>query len=94
MCGIFAVFGLKGDKNYTRKLVRKLLKRILHRGPDSTGIVHYEISENEHTYMCHQRLSIVDPKQGEQPIFGSNDDICSVVNGEIYNHMQVFTKLK
>jgi asparagine synthase (glutamine-hydrolysing) len=89
MCGIFAVFNLKGDEVSARKLVKKLLKRILHRGPDSTGIAHYKIGDNLHNYICHQRLSIVDPELGEQPIFGSNNDICAVVNGEIYNHMEV-----
>lgn len=89
MCGIFAAFNLRGDKSSTRKLVAKLLKRIAHRGPDSTGVAHYETNENLHSYICHQRLSIVDPLQGEQPIFGSSKDICAVVNGEIYNHMEI-----
>lgn len=89
MCGIFGVFNLKGDKVTCRRLVHDHIRRLLHRGPDATGIAHFQLSENEHHYICHQRLSIVDPEQGEQPMYNPNKDVCAVVNGEIYNHMEI-----
>jgi asparagine synthase (glutamine-hydrolysing) len=89
MCGIFALFNVRGEKGKTRKLAAKLLKRLLHRGPDSHGITGFSINENRHHYMAHQRLAIVDPVYGHQPFFGENGRVCAVVNGEIYNHMEV-----
>lgn len=92
MCGILGLFNVKGEKGKTRKLTAKLLKRLLHRGPDEHGIEHFESGYNRHHYLCHQRLQIVDPENGKQPFFGEKRKVCSVVNGEIYNHMEV--KLK
>lgn len=89
MCGIFAVFNIKGDYTRVRKQIVNMLKRLQHRGPDATGIVHFESGENVHNFLCHQRLSIVDPFKGDQPFFGQSKKVCVVANGEIYNHMEV-----
>ena len=89
MCGIFAVFNMRGDSKKTRKTVNKLIKRLLHRGPDATGLSHFQINERKHHYLGHQRLSIVDPYNGDQPLYGQNKNICCVANGEIYNHIEV-----
>jgi asparagine synthase (glutamine-hydrolysing) len=89
MCGIFAVFNIKGDKVTVRKHVTKLIKRIIHRGPDATGISHFEPKTNVHHFLGHQRLSIVEPEHGDQPHFSEDGRYCAVINGEIYNHMQV-----
>lgn len=90
MCGIFAVFNIKGNYARVRGIVMKMLKRILHRGPDSTGVSHYHDDDNIHHFICHQRLSIVDPFKGDQPFFsGKENHICGVANGEIYNHPEV-----
>ena len=93
MCGIFAVFNIKGNYSRVRSIVVKMLKRIIHRGPDSTGVSHYsEADNNVHHFVCHQRLSIVDPFQGDQPFFSNEGKICGVANGEIYNHIEVNNK--
>ena len=94
MCGIFAVFGIKGDYTQCRKKVNKLMKRLLHRGPDSTGLTHYKVGENVYHFLGHQRLAIVDPFKGDQPFWGQNKTCCSVSNGEIYNHFELRTILK
>lgn len=85
MCGIFGLFFVKGDYNELKKRVLKLLKRLLPRGPDATGFKHYEV-DGYHHFICHQRLSIVDPFGGDQPFYGQIKKTCSVTNGEIYNH--------
>jgi len=90
MCGIFAAFNIKGDYTRIRGVIVKMLKRIIHRGPDSTGITSYEGKNGDHHFICHQRLSIVDQfTSGEQPFFTDDGNICGVGNGEIYNHMKV-----
>ena len=96
MCGIFGAFFIKGDYNKIRKEVVKMLKRIQSRGPDATGIKHYEgSSDSVHHFIGHQRLSIVDRfESGDQPFYGQYRKTCSVTNGEIYNHMELRSTLK
>jgi asparagine synthase (glutamine-hydrolysing) len=95
MCGIFAAFNIKGEYSRVRAIIVKMLKRIIHRGPDSTGITSYsENDKTEHHFICHQRLAIVDQSsQGEQPFFSDDGNICGVGNGEIYNHLKVIYNL-
>jgi asparagine synthase (glutamine-hydrolysing) len=91
MCGIFAAFNIRGDYSRVRAIIVKMLKRIIHRGPDSTGITSYsENDKNVHHFICHQRLAIVDQStSGDQPFFSDDGNICGVGNGEIYNHLKV-----
>jgi asparagine synthase (glutamine-hydrolysing) len=58
-------------------------KRIRHRGPDWSGIY-----SGERTILCHERLSIVDPESGGQPLYSPDRTMILAVNGEIYNHQQ------
>jgi asparagine synthase (glutamine-hydrolysing) len=58
-------------------------KRIRHRGPDWSGIY-----SGERTILCHERLSIVDPESGGQPLYSPDRKMVLAVNGEIYNHQQ------
>jgi asparagine synthase (glutamine-hydrolysing) len=89
MCAIFGVFNIKGDYFRVRKQIIKMLKRLQNRGPDATGVAHFQVGENTHHFICHQRLSIVDPFHGDQPFYGQSKKVCCVANGEIYNHMKV-----
>ena len=91
MCGIFAAFGIKGDYTRVRAIIVKMLKRIIHRGPDSTGLTSYKTKDAKvNHFICHQRLSIVDQfTSGEQPFYTDDGKICGIGNGEIYNHMEV-----
>jgi asparagine synthase (glutamine-hydrolysing) len=70
------------------------MKRLIHRGPDATGLKHFQIDEKLHHFLGHQRLSIVDPYNGDQPLYGQDKNICCVANGEIYNHMELRDVLK
>jgi len=89
MCGIFAVFGLKGDPHTNRKVVYEMSKKIRHRGPDWSSIwVDYNAESGKGTYFSHERLAIVDPSpKGDQPFIDEEADLAWIVNGEIYNHV-------
>ena len=80
MCGIVAAFELKNSNNL-RNQVLEMSRRIRHRGPDWSGIY-----MSEKAILTHERLSIVDPKSGGQPIISKNNDLILAANGEIYNH--------
>jgi len=81
MCGIVGVFDLKTDEQSLRHQVLKMAKKIRHRGPDWSGIF---CSQN--AILAHERLSIVDPESGGQPLYSKDGKLVLAVNGEIYNH--------
>ncbi len=89
MCGIVAVFDLKMDAQQLRPQVLEMSKKIRHRGPDWSGIY----SDNN-TVIAHERLSIVDPKSGKQPLFSKDGNLVLAVNGEIYNHREIRERYK
>eukprot|EP01059_Diplonema_ambulator_P011940 TRINITY_DN2199_c0_g1_i1.p1 TRINITY_DN2199_c0_g1~~TRINITY_DN2199_c0_g1_i1.p1 ORF type:complete len:549 (+),score=121.52 TRINITY_DN2199_c0_g1_i1:74-1720(+) len=86
MCGIFAIIQ---SKSMNRQQVRQRClfnSRLLrHRGPDWSGVW---ISPDGKTALGHERLAIVDPESGEQPLLSADGRIALCVNGEIYNHMK------
>jgi asparagine synthase (glutamine-hydrolysing) len=84
MCGILAIVGCKSDPGEMRKRALALSKRLRHRGPDWNGIF-----VGEKCILCHERLSIVDPLSGAQPLSNTQKTIILTVNGEIYNHKQL-----
>lgn len=92
MCGILCIFNTSVQ---TRKQALILRKKIQHRGMDESGIVTYG-SNSVHHFMCHERLAIVDPESGSQPLVSVCEygEVCVCVNGEIYNHLQLRNLLK
>ena len=84
MCGIVCVFDLKTDTQELRPKVLKMSKKIRHRGPDWSGIYC-----GEKAVMAHERLSIVDPESGGQPLYSKDRKLILAVNGEIYNHREI-----
>jgi len=60
MCGIFAVFNIRGTYEKVRARVYKLSKRQRHRGPDKSGLVIIEVGPNLYNAFVHERLNIVD----------------------------------
>ena len=84
MCGIVGVFDLKTDAQELRSQVLAQSKRIRHRGPDWSGIYC-----GEKAIIAHERLSIVDPESGGQPLFSKDKKLVLGVNGEIYNHREI-----
>lgn len=79
MCGICGVYNLS-DKN----AVKKMAKKIAHRGPDSSGFF-----VDDKVSLGFRRLSIIDLKGGNQPIFNEDKSACIIFNGEIYNYKEL-----
>lgn len=84
MCGITAIFNIKDDVNALRRTALDMSKKIRHRGPDWSGIYC-----GRSAILCHERLSIVDPQSGRQPLFSPDGKQILAVNGEIYNHRDI-----
>ncbi len=84
MCGIVGAFDLKIDSQELRPQVLEMSKKLRHRGPDWSGIYC-----GEKAVIAHERLSIVDPESGGQPLYSKDRKLVLGVNGEIYNHRQI-----
>ena len=88
MCGIVGIFGSNVPSDELRKIIVAMAKKIRHRGPDWSGV---KIVRNG--AIAHERLAIVDPESGEQPLCyvlpSSSEELTLAVNGEIYNHMEL-----
>ena len=87
MCGIVAIFNVKEQTSELRQKALKMSKKIRHRGPDWSGIYC-----GKSAILCHERLSIVDPESGKQPLFAPDHKQVLAVNGEIYNHREIRAK--
>jgi asparagine synthase (glutamine-hydrolysing) len=84
MCGIAGIFNIQQQTPELRKKVLHMAQKIRHRGPDWSGIYC-----GEKAIMAHERLSIVDPKSGGQPLYSPDRKQILAVNGEIYNHREI-----
>ncbi|MBF6629514.1 MAG: asparagine synthase B, partial [Proteiniphilum sp.] len=84
MCGIVCTFNLKNPKEQMRSQLLKMSKRLRHRGPDWSGIF-----SSDSAILAHERLAIVDPASGKQPLFSKDGKLVLAVNGEIYNHREI-----
>lgn len=93
MCGVTAILLSPLDPSSVRQLCLARSKLIRHRGPDWNGIdvTHY-IPSRTHA-LAHERLSIVDPTSGKQPLKDPDNVVVCVANGEIYNHMELRRRL-
>ncbi len=83
MCAIFGIFGLQpgDDLHALRREALDRSRRQRHRGPDWSG-VHVD----DAAILVHERLAIVDPAGGAQPLLSADGALVLAVNGEIYNH--------
>lgn len=84
MCGIVCAFDIKRDQNKLRPQVLAMSKKVRHRGPDWSGVY-----ADDKAILAHERLSIVDPEAGKQPLFSKDRKLVLAVNGEIYNHQEI-----
>ncbi len=84
MCGIVCAFDLKESAEALRPQLLEMSKCIRHRGPDWSGIFN-----NEKSILAHERLAIVDPTSGKQPLFSEDGNLVLAANGEIYNHQRL-----
>ena len=84
MCGIVCAFDLKQSSEKLRPELLEMSKNLRHRGPDWSGV--YSSSQ---AIMVHERLAIVDPTSGKQPLISPSGDLVLAANGEIYNHREL-----
>jgi len=84
MCGIVCAFDLKEKAEVLRPQLLEMSKKIRHRGPDWSGIY-----SNDKAILAHERLAIVDPASGKQPLFSEDKKLVLAANGEIYNHQEL-----
>ena len=92
MCGFVGAFDLnsgsrpigEGLREELRSQVLEMSKKIRHRGPDWSGVY-----TGDNAILSHERLSIVDPLSGKQPLVSDDGKIILAANGEIYNHKEI-----
>ncbi len=84
MCGIVAIFNIQEQAPELRRKALRMSQKIRHRGPDWSGIYC-----GGSAILAHERLSIVDPESGKQPLFSPDKKQVLAVNGEIYNHQAI-----
>ena len=84
MCGIVCALDIKKDSKDLRPQILDMSKKLRHRGPDWNGIF-----SNDNVILAHERLAIVDPKSGKQPLYGVDGRYVLAANGEIYNHKEL-----
>lgn len=83
MCGIVTAFELKQPVEQLRPQILNMAKCLRHRGPDWSGIY-----TAPNAILAHERLAIVDPTSGKQPIKSKDESLILAANGEIYNHLE------
>ncbi len=88
MCGIVGIFDIKEQTSELRKKALRMSQRLRHRGPDWSGIYC-----GHSAVLAHERLSIIDPQSGKQPLMSPDGKLALAVNGEIYNHQEIRRRL-
>ncbi|QWF18784.1 asparagine synthase B [Lysobacter capsici] len=90
MCSILGLFDLRpgADVRLLRQLALSLSAKQRHRGPDWSGV-----SAEPRAILVHERLAIVDPTGGSQPLRSADGELALAVNGEIYNHRELEQQL-
>ena len=89
MCGFIGIFHSQAPERETREKAIRMATRIRHRGPDWSGVY-----SSKDCVLAHERLAIVDPLSGGQPLFSPDKQQILAVNGEIYNHRDIRARLQ
>lgn len=84
MCGIVSILNVRQQTPELRRKALCMSQKLRHRGPDWSGIY-----VGGSAILAHERLSIVDPESGGQPLFSTDRNQVLAVNGEIYNHQEI-----
>jgi len=84
MCGIVCAFDVKESTEVLRPQLLEMSKKVRHRGPDWSGIY-----SDDKAILAHERLAIVDPASGKQPLLSADGKLVLAANGEIYNHQEL-----
>lgn len=98
MCGIFAIISSASSEADLRRELIACSSKLRHRGPDWSG---YKVIETDdvmnihHAHgIAHERLAIMDPESGSQPLVSSDGNVIVAVNGEIYNYKELYESLE
>ena len=98
MCGIFAIFSSSLPENDLRRELIQCSSRLRHRGPDWSGYMIIEADPSRDRPLthgiAHERLAIMDPESGSQPLVSADGNIIVAANGEIYNYKELYQTLK
>ena len=84
MCGICGSFHNHSNQESNRAILEDMMQSMHHRGPDENGL-----KIEEHYFLGHKRLSIIDLAQGQQPMTTQDQQFSLVFNGEIYNYLEL-----
>ena len=84
MCGINGIISNVVNKNHRDLLVNDMNNSMIHRGPDESGFF-----SDENCTLAMRRLSIIDLNSGTQPIWNEDKSIGVILNGEIYNFLEL-----
>jgi asparagine synthase (glutamine-hydrolysing) len=88
MCGITGIYNFEASQGIEQQTLRKMTDVLHHRGPDGSGLY-----AKENVGLGHRRLSIIDLTTGDQPMFNKDKSIAIVLNGEIYNYIELREQL-
>ena len=89
MCGISGIITRKLLTGDLRAAVLQMNETQIHRGPDGAG----EFS-SEQVVLAMRRLSIIDPRNGWQPLYNEDKSLVLIINGEIYNYVELRNRLQ
>ena len=93
MCGIFAIFSSSLPASELRKELIKCSSELRHRGPDWSGYIVVERDPPARPLnhgIAHERLAIMDPESGSQPLVSSDGNVIAAANGEVYNYKELY----
>ena len=88
MCAITGIINHHACAEIER-LVRRMADAQAHRGPDDEGFF-----INDDIAFGHRRLAVISPETGHQPIFNEDGTVVAILNGEIYNHLELRRELE
>ncbi|MGH9940777.1 MAG: asparagine synthase (glutamine-hydrolyzing) [Pyrinomonadaceae bacterium] len=89
MCGICGIYNFAGVSPIDQAIVRRMMERLEHRGPDGDGAW-----AGSQAVLGHRRLAIIDLAGGHQPLFNETGEVGVILNGEIYNYRELSQELK
>ena len=89
MCGILATVNSKLNPESLRLQTLTLQRLIRHRGPDGSGINLVSNADGTSSAIAHERLAIMDPLAGNQPLYSKDRKLSLAINGEIYNYKEL-----
>jgi asparagine synthase (glutamine-hydrolysing) len=97
MCGILAIFSSSLDPTTLRKVLISSSSELRHRGPDWSGYIVIDKNDTNNPTniplshgIAHERLAIMDPESGSQPLVSADGNIIVAANGEVYNYKEIY----